>query len=182
MTPTLYTSRLILRPLQLSDAEQIQALFPHWEIVQYLSAKVPWPYPPDGAYKFCRDLALPAMARGNEWHWVLCLKEKPEQIIGAISLMKGEKNRGFWLGLPWHGRGYMSEASEVVTGYWFDVLKFPILRIPKAEANEPSKRISVKQGMRVAERAERDYVCGRRPSEIWEMTAEEWMARKPARD
>ena len=131
MPPTLYTPRLILRPLELRDAEQTQKLFPHWEIVRYLSARVPWPYPPDGVYTFYRDLALPAMERGLEWHWTLRPKTNSDQMIGSISLMKGEdKNRGFWLGLPWHRQGYMSEACEAVTKFWFDVLWFTVLRSP----------------------------------------------------
>ena len=50
MTPTLETPRLLLKPLELADAEQTQILFPQWEIVRYLDKIVPWPYPPDGAY------------------------------------------------------------------------------------------------------------------------------------
>ncbi len=72
----------------------------------------------------------------------------------------------------------MSEASDAVTDYWFDVLKFPLMRIPKAIANTASRRISEKQGMRVVAVIDRDYVSGRFPSEIWEITAEEW--RSPA--
>ena len=68
MPPTLETERLLLRPLELSDAEQVQILFPHWEVVKYLNAIVPWPYPPDGALIYYRDQALPAMARSDEWH------------------------------------------------------------------------------------------------------------------
>jgi len=34
MTPTLETMRLLLRPLKPADAEQIQAIFPHWEVVR----------------------------------------------------------------------------------------------------------------------------------------------------
>jgi RimJ/RimL family protein N-acetyltransferase len=48
-TPTLYTERLILRPLQLADADAVQQLFPHCDVVRYLNAAVPWPYPEDGA-------------------------------------------------------------------------------------------------------------------------------------
>jgi RimJ/RimL family protein N-acetyltransferase len=70
MTPVLETARLWLRPLELADADQIQQIFPQWEIVRYLTAAVPWPYPSDGALTFCRDEALPAVARGESWAWI----------------------------------------------------------------------------------------------------------------
>jgi len=72
----------------------------------------------------------------------------------------------------------MTEACEAVTTFWFEVLKQPLLRAPKAIVNQASRRISVKQGMRIVGREERDYVIGRLPSEIWEITAEEWRARR----
>jgi len=177
--PPLETARLLLRALEAEDLPQIQALFPQWEVVKYLNAKVPWPYPANGAEFFFREIALPARARGEEWLWTIRLKTAPETIIGAISLAKGtDENRGFWLDPRWHGHGYMTEACDAVTDFWFEVLEFPLLRAPKAIANVASRRISEKQGMRVIERGERDYVCGRLPSEIWEITAEEWRARK----
>jgi len=179
MVPALETSRLVLRPLALADAEQTQVLFPHWEIVRYIRNAVPWPYPADGAFTFYRDVTLPAVARGDEWAWTLRLKSAPDQLIGAISLFRCETdNRGFWLGLPWQRQGLMIEACNAVTDYWFEVLKFPVLRVPKAIANAGSRRISEKQGMRVIAREDRDYVSGRLPSEIWEITAEEWLQRK----
>lgn len=178
MIPQLETPRLYLRPLELADARQAQLLFPHWEIVRYLSAAVPWPYPPDGAHTFYRDVALPAMRRGDQWHWTLRLKTEPDQLIGSIALIKGENiNRGFWLGLPWHRQGLMTEACETATDFWFGVLKFPVLRAPKAIANIASRRISEKNGMRLVATEEHDYVSGRLPTEIWEITAEEWNAR-----
>ena len=178
MTPHLETPRLLLRPLELADAEQTQILFPHWEIVRYLAATVPWPYPPDGAHTHYRDVALPAIERGDAWHWSLRLKAEPGSLIGSIALIKGERiNRGFWLGLPWHGQGLMTEACEAVTDYWFNTLKFPVLRAPKAVANIGSRRISEKTGMRLVATEEHEYVSGRLPTEIWEITAEEWNAR-----
>lgn len=181
--PALETPRLLLKPLELADAPQIQMLFPQWEIVRYLRNVIPWPYPPDGALQYLREMALPAMQRGEAWHWTLRLKTDPgQQMIGVISLMKNEsENRGFWISSPWQGHGLMSEACDVVTKYWFEVLKFPALRVPKAIANVASRRISEKQGMRVIAREERDYVCGRLASEIWEITVEEWCLRKKAR-
>lgn len=114
----------------------------------------------------------------DEWHWSLRLKSCPDQIIGCISLMRAENNnRGFWMGLPWQGQGLMSEAVEAVTDYWFDELKFPVIRAPKAIVNAASRRISERSGMRVVAVEEREFVSGRLVSEIWEITAEEWMAR-----
>lgn len=92
-----------------------------------------------------------------------------------------EDNRGFWLGLPWQGQGFMSEACDRVTDYWFDMLNFPVLRTSKAIANTGSRRISEKQGMRLIATEEREYVAGRLPAEIWEISAAEWHALKHAK-
>jgi len=179
MTPVLETSRLLLRPLEIADAGEIQILFPRWEIVQYLANRVPWPYPPDGAFRFCKDIALPAVARGDQWHWTLRLKSDPGRLIGSISLMVDQPdNRGFWIGLPWQGQGLISEACDAVTDYWFEILKFPVLRTSKAIANAASRRISEKQGMRLVATEEREYVSGRLRSETWEITVDEWRAQR----
>ena len=183
MIVALETERLLLQPLQLEDAEQVQLLFPNWKIVEHLNAKVPWPFPADGVYCFYRDAALPAMERGDEWNWTLRLKQSPQQIIGAIGLHRTlddrhPVNRGFWLGHPWQGLGLMTEAVVAVTDYWFDVLGFDVLRVSKAIANITSRRISEKTGMRVIETYESDYVSGRLPTEMWEITAEEWRAKR----
>jgi RimJ/RimL family protein N-acetyltransferase len=176
---SLETERLVLRPLELADAEQTQRIFPHWEIVRFLNNRVPWPFPADGAFSHYRGVILPAIERGEEWHWTLRLKSDPQAQIGAISLRTQEgHNRGFWLGLEWHGKGLMSEAVEVVTDYWFDELGFPLLRAPKAVGNVASRRISEKTGMRVVAVEESEYVGGRFRTEIWEITADEWRAHR----
>jgi len=175
MTAPLQTDRLILRPLQLEDADQTQRLFPHWEIVQFLNANVPWPYPEDGALHYIREIALPAVEQEDEWHWTLRLKQSPDQLIGIITLHRHEPcNRGFWLAPPWQGQGLMTEAVAAVNDYWFDVLGFPVLRAIKALENLASRRISERTGMRVIEIVEHDFVSGRLPAELCEITAEEW--------
>jgi ribosomal-protein-alanine N-acetyltransferase len=176
--PTLTTPRLVLRPVELSDGAAVQRLFPQWEIVRYLTAKIPWPYPADGASVHIRDTILPAMREGREWHWSIRPKAEPDRLIGVISLMDIENdNRGFWLDPEWQGQGLMTEACEAVTSYWFDVLRKPVLRAPKAVANVPSRRISEQAGMRVVSTEERDYVSGRFTAEVWEITADEWRRR-----
>ncbi|UII73886.1 GNAT family N-acetyltransferase [Pseudomonas sp. HN11] len=176
MQPTLYTERLILRPLTLDDADAVQQLFAHWEVVRYLNAEVPWPYPADGARSFLENVALPGMARGEQWHWAICLKHSPDTLVGNISLFDTEgDNRGFWLGQPWQGQGLMSEASAAVTDYWFGVLERPVLHVPKAAPNQGSRRISERAGMRLIKTDEGRFVEGIFPREIWEMTREEWL-------
>jgi RimJ/RimL family protein N-acetyltransferase len=176
--PTITTPRLILRPLDLADADALQAVFPQWEIVQFLNERIPWPYPADGALTFLRDIALPAMQSGTAWHWSIRPKPEPGTLIGVISLTDtSDENRGFWLDPGWQGRGLMTEACSAVTEYWFDTLERPVLRAPKAIANTASRRISESSGMRVIRTEDKDYVSGRHPSEIWEITREEWRQR-----
>lgn len=177
-TPVLQTPRLLLPPLALGDAPAVQALFPRWEVVRFLDASLPWPYPPDGALSFIRDKALPAMREGREWHWSIRPLAEPERLIGAISLRDTpDENRSFWLDPAWQGRGLMTEATTAVTDYWFETLGKPILRVSKASGNLASRRISESSGMRLVASDERDYVSGRLPTDYWEITREEWRRR-----
>jgi hypothetical protein len=124
--PTIATPRLMLRPLQLSDAGAVQILFPQWEIVQSMASHIPWPYPADRALTFIRDMALPAMQQGAKWHWPIRPKSAPEQLIGVVSLMdKPDNNRGFWLDLAWQGQGLivggkLSGHGLLVRDSWSD--------------------------------------------------------------
>ena len=178
--PNLTTARLTLRPLDLADAPEIQALFPQWEIVRYLNHRVPWPYPADGALTYIRDLALPAMKLGAEWHWSI-RRMHASGLIGVVSLIdKPGNNRGFWLDPACQGQGLMTEACNAITDYWFDVLDREVLQAPKATANIRSRRISERSGMRLIATEVHPYVAGRLPAEIWEITREEWRGRSPA--
>jgi ribosomal-protein-alanine N-acetyltransferase len=107
---------------------------------------------------------------------MLRLKDDAEaKIIGSICLVReGNNNRGFWLARDWQGRGLMTEAAIAVTRFWFKDLNQPVLRIKKARDNAASRAISLRQGMRCIAETEDDYVSGRLPTEIWELTAEDW--------
>ncbi|KMN00931.1 GNAT family N-acetyltransferase [Pseudomonas sp. FSL R10-1350] len=180
--PTLQTQRLILQPLSLADADAIQQRFPHWEVVCYLNDVVPWPYPDDGALSYLRDVALPAMARGEEWHWTLRLRTRPEEVIGSISLMDHVDNhRGFWLSPPWQGQGLMSEACTVVDAYWFETLGREVMRVPKAAPNAGSRRISERGAMRLVSTQESSFVGGKFACDLWEITREQWLAHRARR-
>ena len=72
----------------------------------------------------------------------------------------------------------MTEASDAITDFWFDVLKRPVLRVPKAVANSASRRISLRSGMRIVQTFEKQFVSGSLPAELWEITADEWHAHR----
>lgn len=178
--PTLTTERLLLKPLVADDARQIQQQFPRWEIVQYLVSTVPWPYPENGADYYVNNVALPDVAKGVAWFWTLRRREDPDALIGLICLYDVEdNNRGFWLIPEWQGQGYMREASEAATDYWFNTLQKPVLRAPKAVGNTRSAKISASSGMRLIRTEKKQYVSGLLDSELWEITREEWNARRP---
>lgn len=174
--PIIYTKRLVLRPLCLDDASQIQEKFAHFEIVNFLANTVPWPYPNDGARDFIEKVALPSMSAGEAWHWAIFLKSHPEELIGVISLRLGLDNRGFWIAKEHQKQGFATEAAIAVTDFWFDVLGQEKMRIPKAIANKGSVSISQKSGMRPISQEIRHYVGGEMLSQIWEITKAEWHA------
>lgn len=177
--PALETARLSLRPVELADAPAMQRVFPQWKIVRFLDARVPWPYPDDGAERFLVDVVLPFVEQGRWWSWTIRPQDDPARLIGLVDLHGLEDdNRGFWIDPDFQGRGFASEASAAVTDYWFDVLGRDVMRIPKAIENTASRRISERQGMRVIAVREKDYVGGRMASEIWEITAAQWRARR----
>ncbi len=119
------------------------------------------------------------MERGEAWHWTLRRIVDPEKLIGCIGLFRGEdENRGFWLDSKWHRQGLMSEACTWANDYYFDVLGFERMLVPKASANLASRRLSERQGMHLVRIEERDFVCGRLKSEIWAITAAEWRTWK----
>ncbi len=180
-TPTLETPRLLLKPLAPEDASVLQRRFPHWDIVRYLSARVPWPYPDDGARSYialCQD----EMAQGRKHHWAIWPKAGPDELIGCIDLWPddGESRdmRGFWLDPAFQGRGLMTEAAERVTEYAFRDLGWPHLWLSNAEENAASARIKEKQGARLVDRETVRYVGGEGLRMVWLLERMAWLARQ----
>ncbi|MFI4975741.1 MAG: GNAT family N-acetyltransferase [Caulobacterales bacterium] len=178
-TPVLETARLILRPVRESDVDAVQRGFGQWEVVRWLHAGIPWPYPPDGAATNMVD-TLKHMAGGGKSIWAITLKDGPDELIGRIDLWPGDgktrDNRGFWLAPEYKGRGLMTEAAERVTEYAFMDLGWPHLWLTNAEANVASGRIKEKQGARLIERVPGQYVSGPGVRLVWLLTREDWVA------
>jgi ribosomal-protein-alanine N-acetyltransferase len=180
-TPLLETRRLVLRPLREDDAPVIQRRFARWEVVRYLAAHIPWPYPDDGAASHVAQ-CLGQMARGEKCLWAIVLKGGPDELIGRIDLWPDDgvsrDQRGFWLDPAFAGRGLMTEAAERVTEFAFVELGWPHLWLSNAEKNRASGRIKEKQGARLIDREPSRYVSGEGMRMVWLLTREEWLARR----
>jgi RimJ/RimL family protein N-acetyltransferase len=182
-TPVLQTPRLILRPVRTKDAPVIQRRFPKWEIVRWLDAKVPWPYPPDGAATFV-TACLEEMARGAKSHWAITPRSGPADLIGLINLWPDDGTdsgqRGFWLDPDFQGQGLMTEAADRVTDYAFRDLGWPSLCLTNAHPNLASRRIKEKQGARLIDMRLAQCVSGQVSQMVWQLTRDGWLARQPA--
>ena len=181
ITPILKTTRLTLRPLRETDATRIQALFPHYEVPKYMFAAIPWPYPDDGATQFVGS-ALAGMAREERYVWAIVEEAAGDDLLmGCIDLCptKADDNRGFWLGLPYQGKGYMTEAVAAVSDFAFDVVRLPQLILNNAEPNIASHRLKEKAGATILQINEGvSYVGGVFREIRWTHTPEQWHANR----
>lgn len=182
---TLYTDRLILKPLSQEDIPAYQQRFNDYRVIRYLASIVPWPYPEDGVAQFFNEIVHPNQGKGH-WFWGIHLKDKPEVgVIGAVELFRQGKphHRGFWLAHDFWGNGYMTEACHVVTDYAFDELGFETLIFNNAVGNKRSARVKEKAGAVFLR--EEPLVNGfvdpeLHAHELWELTKENWKKRQAA--
>jgi ribosomal-protein-alanine N-acetyltransferase len=183
-TPVLRSRRLTLRPIAPSDAPTIQQRFNQWEVVKYLTARVPWPYPDDGAATNMVETQA-EMAAGRKMIWAITLRGAEDELIGRIDLWPDDgvsrEQRGFWLDPEFWGAGLMTEAADLVTDHAFTELGWPHLWLRNAEANQASNRIKEKQGARVVDRVPSKFVSGEMLSVVWHLTAADWRAHREDR-
>ena len=176
MTPTIKTERLILRPITREDTENVQRYFGVWGVIKHLSVQVPWPYPDDGAQQFL-DTVLEKFEMGNEIGWAICEINRPEYLIGFIHYTADAShggNRGFWLGEPYQGKGYMTEAVIHMQDYLFFDLKIPSISVMNSIDNTQSHRIKEKTGATLIGETNFEHRNGVNRSFLWEITRENW--------
>jgi RimJ/RimL family protein N-acetyltransferase len=180
MIQTLETARLVLRDVTMADPAGYHRNFVDYAVISELTRLVPWPYPDDGVPAYFEKVRE---AQGQDrWVWALYLKTDLDEPIGNIDLRRGGEieNRGFWLARRLWGQGLMTEATDAVTDYAFDVLGFETLILSNALGNVRSRRVKEKAGA-VLLRTEPatfvnpDYTA----REVWELTKTAWRGRSP---
>ena len=146
--PTLQTSRLILQPFQLEDAPEVQKLAGVREIASTIK-NMPHPYEDGMAEKWIRTHQK-EFEKGRSLDLAIVIKETT-QLCGAIRLhINSNFNNaelGYWLGVPYWGRGYCTEAVKATLTYGFESLNLHRIYASHLTRNPASGRVMQKIGM-----------------------------------
>src|SRR5947209_20197546 len=146
MTDALHTDRLALRPIALEHKQAIIPLISDRQVARNL-LRVPYPYLDHHFDEFVAKIS------GSDTDAVFSIFIRDEErLCGGIGLhLAPEHNRaevGYWVGLPFWGRGYATEAARAVVGYGFDQLKLNRIFASHFSGNDASGRVLQKLGMK----------------------------------
>lgn len=142
--PVLETERLILRAPRRGDIKAIVRLVNDRRVAAN-TARIPHPYRTDDAERFIASVNQP----DGETAFAITLE-------GALIGMCGVEPResaaeiGCWLGVPYWGRGYATEAVRAVIDYAFGVLDHDELQARARVTNPASRRVLEKCGFQWA--------------------------------
>jgi ribosomal-protein-alanine N-acetyltransferase len=147
--PTLETERLVLRPFSLSDAPRVQLLAGD-RAVAATTKVIPHPYE-DGMAETWISSHQERFDRGEDTVFAIVLKPSGE-LIGAIGLAlklnQENAEMGYWIGKPYWGQGYCTEAGRAVLKYAFTGLRLHRVHAHHLSHNPASGRVMLKLGMR----------------------------------
>lgn len=155
--PTLYTERLILRPFVLDDAANVQRLAGDKDIAATTCA-IPHPYE-NGMAEEWINTHLEVFQNGKGINLAIALKDtetsSKSELIGAISIEIDKMDKigelGYWIGKPFWGCGYCTEAAKVILTYAFEVIKLNSIHAFYLKSNKASERVLQKIGMQFEE-------------------------------
>ena len=148
VTP-LQTARLTLRPYALSDVAVLVPLIGAREVAA-TTLRIPHPYTESIAREFIaqteRDNASGICAR-----FCIVIRES-NTLCGGVGLQVDANHRhaelGYWIGVPYWGNGYATEAAREVVKYGFGMLGLHRIYATYFAGNTASGRILQKIGMR----------------------------------
>jgi RimJ/RimL family protein N-acetyltransferase len=147
--PTLRTDRLLLRAFSPSDADELVRLAGAREIAA-TTLRIPHPYTKEDAVAF---IAACAHRAEENLAAVFAIDLREEfRLVGAVGLELELPHRraelGYWIGVPYWGNGYATEAARAVVQYGFDALNLNRIHATHFPHNPASARVLRKIGMR----------------------------------
>ena len=147
--PTLETKRLILRPFAMSDAAAVQRLAGEWEIAD-TTLNIPHPYE-DGMAEEWIATHEPRFEKGEICNFAITLRDSGD-LIGAVGLVITRRfdhaELGYWIGKPYWGKGFCTEAARAVIDYGFTNLGLHRIHASHMSRNAASGRVMENIGMR----------------------------------
>jgi ribosomal-protein-alanine N-acetyltransferase len=145
MSTTLQTPRLLLRDFEQTDIPEIVRLAGAREIAA-TTLRIPHPYSHADAENF-------VSYAGQDGRAVFAIVLKNTgQLCGAIGLeLDAPNNRaelGYWIGVPYWGHGYATEAARALLQHGFEVFNLNRIYAFHFRHNPASGRVLQKLGMR----------------------------------
>jgi RimJ/RimL family protein N-acetyltransferase len=140
--PVLETARLVLRAPRLDDAEALAALVNDRRIAEN-TARIPHPYTLADAESFIAQVNRAA----GEATFVITLADGT--IIGGcgVGTLSGpDPEPGYWIGVPYWGRGFATEAARAVIDHAFGDPGCERLQGRARVSNPASRRVLEKCG------------------------------------
>ncbi len=145
---TIETSRLILRPFQLSDASEVRRLAGEREIAEN-TLSIPHPYE-EGMAKEWIATHEEGFRNGTLANFAVTRRDNGV-LVGAIGLTIFPEHQraelGYWIGLPYWRNGYATEAATDVIRYGFVELGLNRIYAYHFVRNPASGRVLRKVGM-----------------------------------
>jgi [ribosomal protein S5]-alanine N-acetyltransferase len=135
------TQRLLLRPPRLADAARVSLLAGDYDIAS-MTGTLPHPYSEQMAAAWIAD-AL----QGEEG--VVFMIERDGTLIGCTGYRAfgpDYAELGYWIGKPYWGQGYATEAACAVIAHAFDTDGFDYLKVGHFSDNPASERVILKLG------------------------------------
>ncbi|VEP16965.1 putative Gcn5-related n-acetyltransferase [Hyella patelloides LEGE 07179] len=144
MPPTLETSRLILRKLEISDLTAVFDYSSEPEYTQFL------PYPCPTSIADFKSIFQNLLDNEDSYIWAICLKGK-HQLIGIIEISLDsptEANLHYEINHQFYNQGFATEATQtVITWTWENLPQIAQIIADTHSANLGSQRVMEKSGM-----------------------------------
>lgn len=143
------TARLVLRPLSVDDLTDIARLAGEWEIAS-MTARIPYPYTPHDARQWLEGLEEGEFVRAISLADEAAGAHVPRDLLGITGYLPSSDGAsaeiGYWIGKPYWGRGYATEAAHALIGYAFSRGGFEALTCCHFADNHASARVIEKLG------------------------------------
>ena len=141
------TERLLLRSFQKKDAKYVQVLAGNFNVSK-TTINIPYPYKNGMAEEWIKT-HKEGFDSNTEITFAI-INNQNSELIGAINLIAIKEKRaeiGYWIGEPFWGRGYCTEAVKSLIDYSFTQLNLIKLVAEHLSSNPASGKVMKKSGM-----------------------------------